>query len=716
MKIALFAALLVVAFAGFTWTCIRLVKFLLYCRPENRFDHLGRRVLDFFVYFLFQRKVAEEKSSLHHLVIFWGFLLITVGTVELLLGGLTGERVSFAFIGRTPYHVLKGIIDVANFLVLLIVLYAFFRRSVLKPKLIPMSRYAGLILGMIVLLMLTHFGFHAMKFVIESPTLAAHGAGAGLAGVRLAPERAATFAAMPVSYYLAQTFQHVNARTAESWMELMWWLHVVIVLVFLNYIPYSKHIHLLGAGPNILFRNRGQRGVLRKLNLEDEEDFGVQRCEQLTWKSALDGYACTECARCTNNCPAWATEKPLSPMQVIHDVKDEVKLVGGIRVEIDRLEKAGAKNGELAELKKRLEEKEPFVGGRVKDEVLWACTTCGACQEVCPVFIDHPEKIINMRQHLVLSESRMPSELARTFQNLERNSNPWGMGSDKRFDWADGLDVPVMADKGKAEWLYFIGCAGCFDDRVKKTTQAMVQILNAAGVDYAVRGLEEGCCGDPARRSGNEFLYQMEAEANVEVFQQDDVNKIFTARPHCLHVIKNEYPQFGGDYEVIHHSQLLTDLIRTGKVRLDGKLSGSLTYHDPCYLGRWNSIYDRPRQLLDLVAREPVTELDRHHRKSFCCGGGGGRFFMEEQAPRVNRNRTDEIIATGVATAAVACPFCTIMITDGTKDADVEDKLKVMELSEIVAKVMRKPAAAPATPPPPEGGADEPAASPPPAA
>jgi Fe-S oxidoreductase len=250
-----------------------------------------------------------------------------------------------------------------------------------------------------------------------------------------------------------------------------------------------------------------------------------------------------------------------------------------------------------------------------------------------------------------------------------------------------------MADKGKAEWLYFVGCAGCFDDRVKKTTQTMVQILNAAGVDYAVLGLEEGCCGDPARRAGNEFLFQMEAEANVEVFKQYEVQKIFTACPHCLHVLKNEYPAFGGNYEVIHHSQLLLDLIKKGTIAIDQRFAPSLTYHDPCYLGRWNNTYDAPRELLARIAEHEVRELGRRRQKSFCCGAGGGRMFMEEKAPRVNRNRTDEMLALGVETAAVACPFCTIMITDGTKDADAEEKLKVLEISEIVQRTMRKPPA-----------------------
>jgi Fe-S oxidoreductase len=689
MKIALFAALLVVAFAGFTWSVARLVKFLLYCRRIDRFDHLPSRIWDFFVYFLFQRKVAEERSSWHHLIIFWGFLIICVGTLELILGGLTHEKVTFAFLGKPLYPILRGAIDVANFLVLIVILYSYFRRIVLKPPLIPLTGDAAIILGMIGTLMITHFGFHAFRAVTLGGPAGGH---------------AAEFASMPVSYYLAGLFQGVKPRSAEMWADVMWWAHVLVLLTFLNYIPYSKHSHLIGSGPNILFRNRGQRGVMRRLDLEDENDFGVKDYWQLTWKAALDGLACTECARCSNNCPAWASKKPLSPMQVIHDIKYEMREVGAIKVEIARLEKLGAKNGELEGLKKKLEEKEPFVGGRVKDEVLWACTTCGACQEVCPVFIDHPTSIIHMRQHLVLSESRMSAELARTYQNLERNSNPWGLGSDKRFDWADGLDVPVMADKGKAEWLYFIGCAGCFDDRVKKTTQAMVKILNAAGVDYAVMGLEEGCCGDPARRSGNEFLYQMQAEANVEAFKQYEVKKIFTACPHCLHVLKNEYPQFNGNYEVIHHSQLLAELIKAGTIKLDSKLPGSLAYHDPCYLGRWNGLYDAPRELLGLIAKEPVTELPRRREKSFCCGAGGGRMFMEEASPRVNEVRTQEILDTGVGVAAVACPFCTIMITDGTKLKDVEDKLKVMELSEILARHMKPPEAKAEEPtPPPEG-------------
>jgi Fe-S oxidoreductase len=328
---------------------------------------------------------------------------------------------------------------------------------------------------------------------------------------------------------------------------------------------------------------------------------------------------------------------------------------------------------------------------------LWACTTCGACQEVCPVFIDQPEKILQMRQALVLVEEKVPSDLARTFKNLEQNGNPWGIGADKRMDWAEGKNVPTLDDRPDAEYLLWVGCAGAYDDRIKKQTLALVDILREGGVDFAVLGLEEGCTGDPARRSGNEMLYQMQAQQNVETMNAKKVKKVITACPHCLHTIKNEYPQLGGNFEVRHHTQVIRDLVAAGKIEIDGKGGAapkSVALHDPCYLGRWNGEYDAPRDVLDAVVAPgdgARLELPRNKQHGFCCGAGGGRMWMEEKiGTRVNHNRVDEILAAGVDTVATACPFCTIMLRDGVQDRDAAEKVAVMNVSELVAKSMKR--------------------------
>src|SRR6185295_13157894 len=484
---------------------------------------------------------------------------------------------------------------------------------------------------------------------------------------------------------------------------------------FLNYLPYSKHIHLLGALPNILTRNRSERRMdLPKLNLEDENQWGVGRFEQLSWKSLLDTYACTECARCTNYCPAYNTGKNLSPMQLIHDIRYEMLDRVALRDKIADLEDDVAglaefsashgfddqhphpdlldARGRLAAARTELETMPRLTGGRVQEDTLWACTTCGACQEVCPVFIEHPVKIIQMRQNLVLEQEKTPGELQRTFRNIERQSNPWGIGNDQRMDWAKGLEVPTIEDHPDPEYILWVGCAGAFDSRIIKQTRAMVKILDAAGVDYAVLGHQEACTGDPARRAGNEMLFQALAEQNVETLKSVNAKKVVTSCPHCLHTLRHDYPQFGGNFEVVHHTQLIDHLYKQGKLASERSPVDTLTFHDSCYLGRWNREFEAPREVLKAVLApggengHGYREMVRSKRHGFCCGAGGARMFMEEtEGERVNLNRTDEVIATGAQAVAVACPFCNIMLTDGMKQRNVDDKIQVLDVAELVA-------------------------------
>ena len=720
MKPVILAGLLVTAASFFGWSCWRLARFVLKGKAEKPFDRWGQRLLSVAIYFFGQAKVGEVPSyeamlkkksitSRHHLLIFWGFLIITLATSEFLLNGLFG--VTFSFIGDGPYAAFKIIVDWFNLLVLLAVLYGFYRRLVLEPRLIPMNLDAGIILGAIGLLMVSHFAYHSGKF--------AAGEWDGWAKDHFTP-----------SALFASLWPFIP-EADKSLSDAMWWVHCVTLLAFLNYLPYSKHIHLLGALPNILFRNLDARVIGTKRNLEDEGDYGVGKIEQFTWKQLLDGYACTECARCSNFCPAYNTDKPLSPMHVIHDMAHEMRERGAIELEIEKLEKKrgpivvadahghgdshdthaapanghGHSNGhgaagnsqpsfqeQIDALRKQLDEMPPLVGGRISDETLWACTTCGACQEVCPVFIEHPRHIVDMRTFLVLSESRMPAELSRTFTNLERNSNPWGIGADQRMKWADGARVPTIEENPGAEYLLFVGCAGAFDDRIKKSMRALVEVLDAAHVSFAVLGEKEQCSGDPARRGGNEYLFQMQAQANVEAINDSKIKKVIASCPHCFHTIKNEYPQMGGEYEVIHHSQLLAHLIAEGKLQPAHSVGKSMTYHDSCYLGRWNGEYDAPRSILNAIpGGGGLVELGRKKEHGFCCGGGGGRMWMEEKiGTRVNRNRTDEILATGVDVAAVACPYCTIMITDGVKDAGAEERIEVLDIAEVLARSLPK--------------------------
>ena len=754
-----FGFLLLVSFSVFGWTLNRFVRFIGKGRAiDGKIEETGARFGDVITYFLAQKSVAREKASIHHLLIFWGFLIICVGTLELMVKGLHWPFSYVELLGPVGVAFLS-LLDVTNLVVLCVMGYSFFRRIVLKPNLIPLSFDATLILSMISLLCITHFLFHGFEMVGEGT---AHGY-------------------MPVS---SAIYSAVLAGTekgpAEMGMMVNYWIHMIIVLFFLNYIPYSKHVHLLGALPNIALRNRGTTGVLPKRDLSDEAQWGVQYYERFDWKSILDTYACTECARCSNNCPAFNTDKPLSPMHLIHDIRDESQIRGdkliqlspgvagypveeldedelemanGIRkilesykptedaaadlntlmeafdeVDLpypDRFEEALGEmeeegvnvKMELAEslvaleratripvkpteqdekIIEALEEMDPMVGGRIKDETLWSCVTCGACQAVCPVFIEHPQKIVEMRSHLVLTEGRMPSEAARFFKGMENNMNPWGIGMDQRLDWAEGLDLPIMEEvfeetEKAPEYLVWIGCAGSFDDRAKKISIAWVNLLKQAGVDFAVLGLEETCTGDAARRAGNEFLFQTIAKENVKLFGRYGVKKILVTCPHCYHSFKNEYPAFGGEYEVIHHTEFLQKLIADGTFKISQKIGKTLTYHDSCYLGRWNEIYSAPRDVLSACGGGKTVEMERTGYKSFCCGAGGGRMWMEEEAPRINQNRTDEALATGADTIATACPFCNVMITDGVKAVDKEEEVKVLDLAELVWEGMGKP-------------------------
>ncbi|MGN6105764.1 MAG: (Fe-S)-binding protein [Kofleriaceae bacterium] len=663
--------------------------------PRSRIDDLPGRLMDVGIYFFGQKKVAEEgplhRTSKHHLFIFWGFLIITIATVDIFISGVI-PSVSLALLPSFLYKPLYLAIDLMNLVVLTMILWAIARRTIVKPKLIPWNLDAGLILGAIGSLMVTHFLYH----------------GYHIAGALSAGGEAPGY--LPVSSLVGKALAPLSGDAAARGATLGYWAHVLILLTFLNYLPYSKHIHLLGALPNIFARNRSTRTLdLPKLNLEDENQWGVSRFEQFSWKSLLDTYACTECARCTNYCPAYNTGKNLSPMQLVHDIRYEMldrieirEKIAKLEQDIAGLEEYSKSHGfddahphpdlvhtreQLAAAKTQEADMPKLTGGRIQEDTLWACTTCGACQEVCPVFIEHPLKIIQMRQNLVLEQEKTPGELQRTFRNLERQSNPWGIANDQRMDWAKDLHVPTIEENPDPEYILWVGCAGAFDNRIIKQTRAMVKVLHTAGVDFAVLGHQEACTGDPARRAGNEMMFQALAEQNVETLKSVNAKKVVTSCPHCLHTLRHDYPQFGGEFEVVHHTQLIDHLFKEGRLKAEKSPVDTITYHDSCYLGRWNKEFDAPRDVIAAVgAPGGIVELKRSKRHGFCCGAGGGRMFMEEHdGERVNFNRADEIIAAEVGAVAVACPFCNIMLTDGMKQRNVEEKIQVLDVAELVA-------------------------------
>lgn len=457
-------------------------------------------------------------------------------------------------------------------------------------------------------------------------------------------------------------------------------VHFFLVLAAVAYIPYSKLFHVISSPWNMFFRSLEPKGVLSRLDLEDEkaESFGVSKIEDFTWKQLMDLDACTRCGRCQDHCPAYLTEKPLSPKKLIIDLKDNMHKRGPQVIEA-RAKGAAAKDCP------------PLVGNVIEEDALWACTTCRSCIEHCPVFIEHVAKVIDMRRYQVLMESKFPEKLTSAFKGLERNSNPWGMGRDSRADWANELKVPVISEDNakELEYLLYVGCLRSYDDRNKKVAIAMTRILKHLGVKFAILGKEEGCCGDPARRVGNEYLYQVLAQSNIETLKRYGVRRILATCPHCYNTLKNEYAQLGFTSEVVHHAQFLSEKIREGRLKIDRALAKRITYHDPCYLGRYSGIYSEPRQVLKAIPWLSLREMKRSRQDSFCCGAGGGWMWMDEKiGKRINIQRLEDALATDPEWIATACPFCITMFEDAVKNKNLEDKVKIFDLAEVVGMAL----------------------------
>jgi Fe-S oxidoreductase len=453
----------------------------------------------------------------------------------------------------------------------------------------------------------------------------------------------------------------------------------VLVLSLLNFLPYSKHFHVLTSIPNVFFSNKGIRpegdGALKPVDLEDEslETFGVTDVDDLSWKQVLDGYTCTECGRCTSVCPANQTGKLLSPRKIIvdtrHRFQEKAPLLAAGRIDDPAMEKT-------------------LLNSYITPQELWACTTCRACVQECPVMNEHVDEIVDLRRALVLTQGEFPELLQGMYRNMENNFAAWQFSPEERADWAKGLDIPQLSEIGSAadiDVLFWVGCAGAFDARYRKVSVAFAQIMKKAGIRFAILGTEEKCTGDSARRTGNEYLAQTLIRENIETLNKYGVKEIVTACPHCFHALRNEFPQFGGNYRVHHHSRLINDLLETGRILPLRKLESAMTYHDSCYLGRYNDIYEQPRAVLTSIPGAQLVEMPRNHDRAFCCGAGGGQMFMEEtEGTRVNLARTDEALATGASTICTACPFCLTMMADGVKARDKVDDVAVKDIAEVV--------------------------------
>ncbi len=654
--------------AGFFWyNAERLVQYLRVGRPDDRTDHPLVRARNLLSIGMLQSKILRDPlAGAMHATVFWGFVVLTVGSVELLLQGLV-PSFTYAWL-IAPWLYAAYVLSQEFFALFVIgaVAWLLYRRLVIRPKRLQGDKLeqwdALLILSMIGALMVTLFLLNAFG-IVAAPGVAP--------GPRV------------LSAALAQALSGVPPQVAASWRDGMWWTHVLLILVFLNYLPYSKHLHVITSLPNVYLSNTsgpGTIGAMRPMNLEAEgvEQFGAADVKDLPWKNLLDGYSCTECGRCTAACPANITGKVLSPRKIVINVRERLLEYGGMPTGLVHGEGEHAPDARLLD-------------GYISEEELWQCTSCRACVQECPVSIDQLDTIMELRRNLVLMESRFPSEVQPAFQSLERNGTPWAFNAADRGEWAHGLSIPTMAELAaqnrRPEVLFWVGCAGSFDARAKKITVAFARIMQAAGIDFAILGQEEKCNGDPARRMGNEYLYQMLAKDNVSLLNQYQVQTVVTICPHCFHQLGNEYPQLGGHYEVIHHSQYIERLLAEGRIPLaetDGD-DRTFTYHDSCYLGRYNNVYDAPRQTITRAL--PVVTLvepPRHKSRGLCCGAGGGRMWMEEtQGKRINIERTQELLATGAQAIATACPFCMTMISDGVKAN--ESPVPVYDIAEVVA-------------------------------
>jgi Fe-S oxidoreductase len=654
------------------------------------FDHLPARLVGLVEYAFVQTKMFKDpRAAILHFGIFWGFVLLTVGTANIVTGGLLQMVLSWPFDG-VLWAATLAMQNVVAVIVLVCVAWALWRRLVTKkPVRLTFNRDALLILGMIGGVVLTEL----LAMVFESAAYEDQ-PGAFLANVLAIPFKEGGALGL-------------DGATVETLFNVMWWAHMALVAAFLVYLPFSKHLHIATSFPNIYFRKLAPRGELPKMDLEAEDaTFGLRTLADLGWKDMLDGFTCTECGRCQQACPAWNTGKPLNPKHFIMGIRDmSVEAEHGLPLIPNSPSAAGFGLVDSIDDKAMLK---PIVDNAIPYDAVWDCVTCGACVEACPVLIEHVDKIVGLRRNLVLEDSRFPTELNTAFRNLEGVGNPWGQPPTTRTDWTKGLPfaVPTVAELAaegtldQLEVLYWVGCAAAFDERNRKVARAFATCLDAAGINFAILGQEESCTGDPARRMGNDYVFQMLAQGNVETLNRYRMGErtIVTACPHCFNSIGNEYGQLGGNFRVIHHAAYLRELLAGGRLRVvdadagadgNGGTGRSVTLHDSCYLTRYNGIVDQPREVLGSIAGLELREMDNRGKNTFCCGAGGGRMWMEEtRGTRINESRTAQALATGASTVATECPFCMTMLKDGLEAAQSGSggSVKAIDIAELLAE------------------------------
>lgn len=627
-------------------------------KEEDCSGNLPERLKTFFtVVFAHARFWREGYPGTMHFLIFWGTLFVFLGKGIRLFTPLTG----LATPPQNMYLFASFISEVGGGFIIIGIGMAIVRRFIIRPSRLDSKPDDHLKYIWIFLILFTGYLAKSYRLVLSGGVL---------------PED--SFLWVPISSVLSR---FILILPSEPLNELLLWhrvlIHTIPAILLFGYIVLSRssleHIYL--SALNVFYRPLSPKGAMRPIpNFEEAETYGVSEIKEFTWKQLLDLEACTRCGRCQDNCPAHLSDKPLNPKKVIQDLKAHLLNHEGTLIPMDRSKES---------------EPTPLVGEIISEDTIWSCTACLSCYEQCPVFISGFDKIIEMRRSSVLMESRFPNELKEVFRAMERKSNPWGVEKSQRADWAQALGVKMLSENPEVEWLYFPGCFKGFDDRNKKVAIAVVKILQRMEISFGILGPEEGCCGDPARRTGNEYLYSMLVEKNLETFEHYKVKKILTTCPHCFNTLKNEYPQFGGNFEVVHQTEFFKNLIKEKRIHLHEGSPITVTYHDSCYLGRYNQIYEPQRDILRAIPGIIYKEMERSYGQSFCCGGGGGRMWMEEhQGKRINEMRVDQALLLEPDVIATACPYCLTMLEDGLKARGKDDSVKVFDIAELIEKSM----------------------------
>ncbi len=633
-----------------------LVRYMMAGQKEQRFDHpwqrLGKVISRVILQVCSLRSLSfKDRAGLGHAFIFWGFLLFALSyLVFIYLGEGLGLKESLT--DNAPARVYAIILNIAGMVIFLSLVWAAVRRYVLKPDRLESKAEAGIILSLIGVLMLSAFVLDGLEQSLtngEAPWT-------------------------PLGSVLSTLFRNMSDVSRTSLFFSTWWFHYLVIVGFSVYIPFSKHLHIMASFFNIYFASMAPKGALKFVNLEASDSFGAPAINKFTWKQLLDLYSCTECGRCQVNCPAFLTGKDLSPKKVILDLKHDLLEEGPAL-----LAKAGDKE----------KQPNPIIGPVITEPVIWDCTTCRACQEQCPVLIEHIDKIVEMRRNLVLEQGKIPESAIPALRSLEDRGHPWRGTTASRTDWAKGLKTRPAAENKGFDVLYWVGCTAALDERNMKVSSAFGRIMEAAGVKFGYLGVEESCCGEPARRFGNEYLFQMQAMKNMEAMAKYNVKTIVTACPHCFNTIKNEYPQVGGKYEVFHHTEFLCKLLAENRIKPTRPLESIAVYHDSCYLGRHNDIFEEPRNALKAIPSLQLREMERRRSSGFCCGAGGGHAWMEEsKGKRINQARTEEALQTGAQMIVSACPLCLQMFEDGKKALNQDEKIKTLDLAEVLAQAL----------------------------